>query len=334
MTEGIEGEPRASFPAGARCAHHPDRAAERTCVRCGNYMCRECVGRDVAHGAGLCLACANRQGASGAFPFDRESYTIDGLLNLSIARWKENWLGLALAVVVFGIAVYLPPVVFTLVFGDRSLLDSLPQQVASGTPLFSAAHVALPLIQQLLVILTQATANLVLFGYALDILERKDASAARALERLRALPQQLLVIALIYAAIGLGGGVVVATFFIAGGMAGGAMSFLIAAGVTLLLMPAFVYVTIGLSFVTLELAHVPGTSAGRALRVSWELAAHRRWRVAGVMFVSGLIGGVGLIACCVGVVVSFPIGTLVFTGLYLALKQTPLMAAVVSEPPI
>ncbi|HEX4351451.1 MAG TPA: hypothetical protein VHZ95_01030, partial [Polyangiales bacterium] len=94
---------RTSFPAGARCAHHPEREAERTCVRCGNYMCRECIS---ASSDGICLFCASRLGAgagpSAAFPYSRDHYTFDGLLNLALSRWKQNWLRLsAVQAVVF-----------------------------------------------------------------------------------------------------------------------------------------------------------------------------------------------------------------------------------------
>lgn len=46
-----------------RCAIHPDRAAEATCSRCGNFACYECVG---AAPTRVCAACRARlTGATG-----------------------------------------------------------------------------------------------------------------------------------------------------------------------------------------------------------------------------------------------------------------------------
>ena len=43
------------LPAGAACAHHPDRSATRACARCGTFVCRGClVGDD------LCTECKRR----------------------------------------------------------------------------------------------------------------------------------------------------------------------------------------------------------------------------------------------------------------------------------
>lgn len=43
----------------ARCASHPDVAANATCLRCGSFMCRDCADPEVA---GHCVACARRLG--------------------------------------------------------------------------------------------------------------------------------------------------------------------------------------------------------------------------------------------------------------------------------
>ncbi len=48
-----------------RCAIHPDRAAEVTCTRCGNFACYECVGPQAG---GLCARCRLRMGGSRVGP--------------------------------------------------------------------------------------------------------------------------------------------------------------------------------------------------------------------------------------------------------------------------
>jgi hypothetical protein len=47
----------------ARCAVHPDRRAEGTCKRCGNYACAECNAIGFDSGV-LCLQCAQSVGES------------------------------------------------------------------------------------------------------------------------------------------------------------------------------------------------------------------------------------------------------------------------------
>lgn len=42
-----------------RCAIHPDRAAETTCTRCGDFVCYECVGPIEAS---VCAKCRSRVG--------------------------------------------------------------------------------------------------------------------------------------------------------------------------------------------------------------------------------------------------------------------------------
>jgi hypothetical protein len=44
--------------AGARCAIHPDRLAEGTCKRCGNFACAECSAAGFDAGT-LCVTCAS-----------------------------------------------------------------------------------------------------------------------------------------------------------------------------------------------------------------------------------------------------------------------------------
>jgi hypothetical protein len=44
------------------CAVHPERAASRTCQRCGNYACNECLPVDLS--SSLCLSCEQLVGAA------------------------------------------------------------------------------------------------------------------------------------------------------------------------------------------------------------------------------------------------------------------------------
>ncbi len=44
------------------CAVHADRAALRTCERCGNFACRACLASDEDPDGGLCTECRGREG--------------------------------------------------------------------------------------------------------------------------------------------------------------------------------------------------------------------------------------------------------------------------------
>lgn len=86
-----------TVPADARCAVHPERDALETCARCGNFMCAVCLSSDA--GQLVCTACVQRAAKQGA------SRRAVGAAGLS---------GLALVLVVAGLAVRQPVGCFTL----------------------------------------------------------------------------------------------------------------------------------------------------------------------------------------------------------------------------
>jgi hypothetical protein len=312
MTEGTPPEPRSSFPAGARCAHHPERLAERTCARCGNYMCQECSG--ASSSTGTCLSCASREGASGAFPYSRDNFTFDGLLNLALSRWKQHWLQLALAYGAMLFCMYVPVVGLTLAAGTMSTFGV--QQGDLPVPAM-LTHV----LGQLIALVAQLASQLVMFGYSLDLLENKPAGVARALERLKSLPAALLQLLLIYGSAALCAGAGYLLYRLLASAASAQIAAIAVGLFALLLVPVVIYIVTGLVFTLLELAHEPTATVLSALQMSWRLAHGRRWQISGVLFVAGLIGGAGLLACCVGLLATAPLGTLLYGALFLALKQ-------------
>jgi uncharacterized membrane protein len=307
MNEGIPAGPRTSFPAGARCAHHPEREATHTCVRCGNYMCGECIS---ANAAGMCLACASRTNSGGSFPFNRDNYTFDSLLNYVLSRWKLNWLSLALACAAMFAAAYVP--------AFAGVLVGIPLSVAGSdhTFLIGVIHV----VGQVLSTVLQMVGQLALFGYCLDILEHKPSGFARALERWRSVPSMMLLTLIMAGAFGVVAGIGVGLYFLVALMSSSAaLTAVVIYG--LLCLPGVIYASLGVTFALIDLAYDPGASALSALRTSWRLAAGRRLSIAGLMLVSGLIGLVGVLACCVGILASLPIGFMLTCSLYLALRR-------------
>ena len=312
MSEGITPEPRSSFPAGARCALHPERLAAHTCVRCGNYMCPECASTSLA---GQCLTCANRDGASTGFPYTRDNYTFDGLLNVALSRWKQNWLTLGLVYAASLLIVYVPAILLSVAAG------SLPSLTAMNEGDHSLGALAAQGVGQVIAIVVQLASQLVIFGICLDVLEQVPLGFGRAMARLKALPHMLLQLFLIYAVFGLCAGLGFGLFQLVSHWVSPLAAAVVVGGLTLPLLPAAVYVGLGLAFILIELAHNPEANALSALRRSWQLADGRRWSMAGVLSVSGLIGGAGVFLCCVGVLASAPLGMLLYAVLFLALSQ-------------
>ena len=264
----------------------------------------------------MCLTCTSREGENRVFPYTRDNYTFDGLLNVALSRWKQHWLTLALAYAAMVLSVYGPAIVLGVVIGVSTSASGGGRGVSDH-----AATFVLQVIAQVFSGVVQVCGQLVIFGCCLDVLEQIPLSLGRALARLKALPKLLVQLLLVYAAVaacaGLGFGLYMLVSSLSSALAG-------AAAVGLLAIPAVpvgIYVSIGLAFMVFELAHNPEATALSALRRSWELAAGRRWSIAGVLFVSGLIGGAGLLLCCIGALASAPLGTLLYAALFLALKQ-------------
>jgi hypothetical protein len=312
-------EVRSSFPAGARCAHHPEREAVRTCTRCGNYLCAECG----SSASGVCLQCTARLGAAGGFPFDRDNYTLDGLLNLSLSRWKQHWLVLALSTLAMLAVVYLPGFGFEI----ASRLVGMKLDAAAGHASELAAGnikaLAILVLGQLFTVTAHLAFMLMLSGLWLDLLEAKPADVSAMFSRVRALPAQLLAVIVIYVALALCALLGALAFWACGGVDNLPQSAWAVITYSALLLPALAYALTGVSFVTFELAHDPSVGALTALQNSWTLANGKRWQIGGILTVSAFIAGAGVIVCCVGVLASFPLGMLLSGALYLALKNQP-----------
>ncbi|MFW5920864.1 MAG: YIP1 family protein [Polyangiales bacterium] len=59
----------AGLPAGAACAHHPERDATRLCARCGSFACEQCVFSALEQRP-ICRACAEG-GLGEPIPWER-----------------------------------------------------------------------------------------------------------------------------------------------------------------------------------------------------------------------------------------------------------------------
>lgn len=274
-------------------------------MRCGDYMCSACRGP-----GGLCASCSARLGSAG-----RGASSLDALLRWSLARWRKHLLGLVTSVLVLTLIEY--PVMLAMdVWGEARGLTARGPWSA-----LSAAQLRFLLAESLCLSALQFSASPVFFGYWLDVLIGRSWSFAAARERLRALPAQLLIVFLSYAGlalcVALGGGV----FLLMGGLAGWPQSAWAVLSLLVVLTPLFAYVLTGTAFVSFVLAYEPRSSAVRALRESWALAAGRRWQIGGVLSVAGLIAWSGVLLCLVGVLATFPLGMLLHGALFLAIRR-------------
>jgi len=263
--------------------------------------------------AGLCPACSERLGPLARFRFTRDSYTFGGLFQLAIEVWRPRWGTLALATWLF----------FTVVYAPALLLDSVvasPDDPREWAGLSGEALLSLGL-SQLFTFVLDTAATLVMSGYVLDLLERSPGGLRTRFARLRALPAQIAALLLVYAGIALVAGVGYVVFQVSGSWDALPYSALITGGFALVMVPLLAYVSLGVVFVTFELAHSPGLSPWAALRASWELVEGKRVSVALIITLSTLLTLLGLPSCLIGVLFTFPIGMLCSGALYLALKQ-------------
>lgn len=304
------------LPEGARCAIHPDREAAQTCVRCGNYMCSACTSEEPE---GFCLTCASRlAGVAGdgphGFPFSRDHFTLDGLINLSLSRWKANWVPLTIGFGVICLAWY------AIGLGGEFLIEKIADAAGSDSPLHSEIHPA-RLAFHVAESLVHVASQLVMFGVALDVMQGRPIELERAFEPLQRLPALLLQIFMMYLALGIDVGLHFLLWLALGGQSAWATALAITIGVWFALLPLRVYVGLGIMFTTPILIADPESTAISSFVKSWRIVAGHRLQAFGVSLACAFIVGAGILACCVGAFVSVPIATLLYTALFLALSN-------------
>ena len=288
-------------PAQALCAIHPTVPASATCARCGNYACDECT---EAGRFDVCPTCRERLGL-GAFPFTRDEWSVGGLFNLCWERFLQHWAMLLLAsVVLFAVSVG-----FSFIF---QLLTPLFQDSTAGLVGFMAVSQIVQTVVNLLVQLGMIVICIdVVLGRGVR-LER----LGRALALLpKALAQYLLVILGFWLPIA---GVVALPLLVLDETDTAA---LVVLGAVAVLAFPMIYVSLGLVFMQYELVHDDGAGIISSITRSWQLARGQRWYIFGVGLLAGLIILAGLLLCCVGILVTYPLGSLLFAALYLTMRN-------------
>lgn len=318
---GADGPAQPALPAGARCGRHPDSEAHATCKRCGNFMCRMCSREGSSP---TCVTCLERGAAR--FPLTRDGYTLDGLLSYSIDRFKEHWVTLCVATLIF----------FGVTFGMYFVSNVLTVLItASGEDSF-AAMMAAQWTGALIQMVLQIWIQMGLMAICLDVLEGREVDLTRLFSQADKLLGAILV-SFIYNLVGI-------AFFLP--VIGVAFYFVLQLGVTMVMDPAemldavsglpwlelsagalllsipYTYIMLGLTYAVPVMVH-RGHGPIDGIREGWRLARGKRMSMLGILSVAMLIGMAGVVACCVGVVVTVPAATVLFMALYLALENDP-----------
>jgi hypothetical protein len=275
-------------------------------------MCSACTS-DAA--SGLCLTCASRVGSAGGFPFSREHFTLDALLNLSLSRWKANW-----QILTFGFGAVLVAS-YAISLGSEWVLDRIADAAGPDSRLHYGFH-PVRIAFQVAVSLLHIAAQLIVLGVCLDVLEGRKPDLKSALERVRRLPDAILQTLAMYVALAADFGLHYLLFLALGGMSAWATALLIVIGVWIALSPLRIYVGLGIMFSTLALLVEPETNAFTAFGVSWRAVSGHRLQAFGVSLVCALIVGAGVLACCVGLLAALPIASLLYCALFLALNNS------------
>jgi hypothetical protein len=316
-----DGPAQPALPAGARCGRHPDVEAHATCKRCGNFMCRMCSREGTSP---TCVTCLERGAAS--FPFTRDGYTLDGLLSYSIDRFKEHWVTLCVATLIF----------FAITFGAYFVSNVLMvAMTASGEDSFGTM-VTVQWTGAIIQMVLQIWIQMGLMAICLDVLEGREVDLTRLFSQADKLLGAILV-SLIYNLIGI-------IFFLP--VIGAVFYFIFQLGVTMIMSPSemldaiaglpwleisagallisipYTYVMVGLTYAVPAMVH-KGCGPIDGIREGWRLARDKRMSMLGILSVAIIIGAAGLLACCVGVVVTVPAATVLFMALYLALDNDP-----------
>jgi uncharacterized membrane protein len=316
-------------PPGSVCAAHPLVPARQVCARCGNFMCAACV---AAGAAGLCPSCRLAHGAA-AFPFTRDDYDVGRLVGYTWARFKTEWVMLALGAFILLAASTVGSL------AGSALSSALSAVVQASTGSSTAATVAALVFGQglgiVINVVLQGGLMLGLLRMCLDVLQGRAADLARQFSQFRKLGayflMQLLLFAIIGVPVALFTVLVMASLLAAnGGVLPGSANELVehlATGRTLVILvvgslaavPALIWVGLPLTFAPFELAW---TDCGpvESVRRCWTVATGHRWSLFAITVVGFGFMLAGLAACCVGIVPAMGLWELLLASTYLALR--------------
>ncbi|MFY2556286.1 hypothetical protein ACN469_01475 [Corallococcus terminator] len=306
---------------------HPDHLAQRTCTRCGNFMCETCSENGTQP---HCPTCREREGLGRAFPLDRGNWSIGGLVDVCWDRFKREWVMLSVAAIIFFAA---------------SMLGSFISQMMSlvgGMSGSTAVIVVTTLVGAVASWVIQGMVSLGITRMCLDVLQGQRADLGRMFSQLSKLVPYLLTLLLSFVVmlpvIILSLGAALAVFV---GMSGVSPAELfsgeelnvllsgtplhvfwatIATGGVLYFFPGM-WLLMPLVLMQPALVDVENPGPVETLKRCFAAAKGQRWGMFGTMALGAVAFMVGVILCCLPVLPALGFFQLLLAGLYLSLSK-------------
>jgi hypothetical protein len=321
--------------AGAFCPLHPERAASRTCTRCGNFMCDTCSEGGLQ---AWCPTCRERTGVGQAFALSRDNWSVGALLETCWAAFKREWVMICVGV---------------LIVVAGSIVGNIVSQILSFIGGLVDHWAVMGLFLILGFILSSVVQGLVTIGFMrmlFDVLDGRRADVGRMFTQFHKAIPYLLTTLLTFAVMVPVGLLVLGAMLGAAALTGGlgalqsvnwtalegagaseeVMRSIGALGPSLAaatLVGGALYVFPGmwlimpLVLVQPELAHSENPTAMGTLRRCFAYARGQRLPMVGVFLLGGVIAIAGVMACCVGILPAMGLFQLMIAGLYLTLRN-------------
>lgn len=298
----------------ARCARHTDRGADQTCERCGNFMCEVCTRRGDED---KCPACRQLVGGSGGgkFPFSRNRWTFGELVNHAWESYKRE--GLMLVVGYFLMFAIPYGIMFA---GAMALAVVLPNLGMGRGP--AGWFVVIPLFIGIYLAFI-ALLNLLLLGMHRMVMDALTGKSAEVGTLFSQFPKafaslgQVLCIMLVYIVANIPLAIVAGVVISNSGRDAMALfqgiQFLYSIGLMFFLLPMYA--------APIELANDDDVGVIESIQNSFRIFSGFRAQTFGVAMFCSFFAAVGMLACCVGILVTGPMAHLIFCGMYLALRN-------------
>ncbi|AGC41723.1 hypothetical protein MYSTI_00365 [Myxococcus stipitatus DSM 14675] len=306
------------------CPLHPENLAQRTCTRCGNFMCDLCG----EHGTqSQCPSCRKREGRT--FPLDRDNWTISGLFEVAWEAFKREWVMLTVCSLLFlmGIAVG----------GAISEVMKLIGEKMGG-----AASVVFILMGTVLSWVVQGVAIMGMMRVCLDVIQGQRADVGRLFSQVSKVGtyvvSNLLAVAIFLPVILLCMAVMAGALVAVAGISLTDLSsvsdfkqlmemtqatvLLAAVGLCILIIAIpSIWMGMPLALVSVALADTDNPNVMDVIRKCFGYAKGQRLSMFGVAFLATLILIVSFLLCCLPMIPAMGFFYVLFAGLYLSLSR-------------
>lgn len=291
--------------SGATCAVHPVRSAQSICARCGNFMCTECTDNGT-HEA--CPSCRALTGDLPGFHWNRETFTLDGLMGFSWEHFKREWVMLSLAALVF----------FVVLFGF-GFVGNILQVV--GNAIHEAVGAGFAVIGQFLQSIVQATLTGGFVVLVYGVMRGESADIGKLFSQFSKLGTYAVVTLIYFGLVLIPVGALAAVVGVIWYAAGEEVGLVAAIVAGLLAIVPLIWLAMPFVLTNMEIALGGETSGSQVVKNAFALANGKRLWMFLFSLVVGLIATGGALACCVGILPAIGLGQILTTALYLALRN-------------